>query len=314
VLEFGEVPDPTPGDDEVLVRVHASSVNPGDWFGVVGQPYVLRLVFGLGKPRRATPGRDVAGTVEAVGAKVTRFRVGDRVYGELPGGGYAEKVVAAADALALVPSTLDIVEAAAVPLAGGTALQGLRDAGGVRAGQRVLVNGASGGVGTFAVQIARSLGAHVTAVCHTRNVELVRSLGAHDVIDYTTDDFTMPRTGRAPYDVIFDLISNHTLADFRRVLSPGGLYLASAGRIGGKTLGPIPFLMRIWLVALRPGRSRAKAFAARPRAADLVALGRLIEAGDVRPVIDRRYGLAQTADALAYQGDGHAQGKTIVMV
>ncbi len=223
VLEFGDAPTPVPGDDEVLVRVHASSVNPGDWFGVVGQPYVLRLAFGLGRPRRSIPGRDVAGTVEAVGAKVTRFRPGDRVYGELPGGGYAELVVAVADSLAPIPSTLDIAEAAAVPLAGGTALRGLRDAGRVREGQRVLVNGASGGVGTFAVQIARSLGAEVIAVCHTRNIDLIRSIGADEVIDYTVDDFTEPGGSRRPYDVIFDLIGNPTISEYRRVLSPTGV-------------------------------------------------------------------------------------------
>jgi NADPH:quinone reductase-like Zn-dependent oxidoreductase len=289
-------------------------VNPGDWFGVVGQPYVLRLAFGLGRPRRAIPGRDVAGTVEAVGANVTRFRPGDRVYGELPGGGYAEVVVGVADSFALIPSTLDIAEAAAVPLAGGTALRGLRDAGGVREGRRVLINGASGGVGTFAVQIARSLGAEVIAVCHARNIDLIRSIGADEVIDYTVDDFTAPGGSRRPYDVIFDLIGNHTISGYRRVLSPTGVYVASAGRLGGKAFGPLPFLMRVLASSLRPGRQRVRAFAGRPRAADLVALGQLIEAGDVRPVIDRRYGLAETAQALAYQGDGHAQGKTIVMV
>jgi NADPH:quinone reductase-like Zn-dependent oxidoreductase len=310
VLEFRDVDRPQPGDHEVLLRVHASSVNPADWFTLVGRPYVLRPAFGLMRPKHEIPGKDVAGTVEAVGPKVTRFRLGDEVYGELRGGAYAEHAVATEDELAPKPANIGFEEAAAVPLAGITALQGMRNAGGVRAGHRVLVNGASGGVGTFAVQIAKWLGAHVTGVCSTGSRDLVRSIGADRVVDYTREDFTR---GEPSYDVIFDLVGNHAVSAYRRVLRPGGDYVASTGRPGGDVLGPLPFIVRVALSSLRGG-PKMKVFAAKPNSDDLATLARLIETGEVRPVVDRRYGLPEIAAALTHQGAGHARGKTIVTV
>ena len=310
VLRLEEVDPPEVGPGQVLVRVRASSVNPADWFGTTGTPYLMRLMFGPTRPRQPIPGRDVAGTVEAVGPGVTRFVVGDAVFGELSGGAYAELVVADEKLLAAKPTTLDFAEAAAVPLAGGTALQGMRDAARVRPGQDVLVVGASGGVGTFAVQVATALGARVTGVCSTRNVELVRSLGAVDVVDYTAEDFT----SRAPtFDVVFDLIGSRPIMASRRVLKPGGVYVASTGKPGGAVLGPIPFLARVLLSAVRRS-TRAVVFAAKPSAADLDELTALIDAGRVRPVIDVRVDLASVAAALERQGAGHARGKTVVVV
>ncbi|WP_017597505.1 NAD(P)-dependent alcohol dehydrogenase [Nocardiopsis lucentensis] len=310
VLEFGEVDRPEPGEDGVLLRVHASSVNPADWLRTVGRPYVLRPVFGLPRPKPPIPGKDVAGTVEAVGPGATRLRPGDEVYGELPGGAYAEYVVAAETALARKPTNLDFAEAAAVPLAGLTALRGIRDAGAVRAGHRVLVNGASGGVGTFAVQIARSLGAHVTGVCGTRNLDLVRSIGADEAVDYTREDFTR---GERSYDVILDLVGNHPLKAYRRVLRADGVYVAASGEPGGAVLGPLPYLLGVMVSSLRR-RPRMTVLAAKPDPDDLAALTRLIEDGHVAPVVDRVHPLDRAAGALADQGAGHRRGKTVLTV
>lgn len=311
VLEFREVERPEPADGEVLVRVNASSVNPADWMTLVGRPYALRPVFGLARPKHRTPGKDVAGVVAAVGSNVAALATGDEVFGELDGGAYAEYVVADPHKLAHKPLTLDFAEAAAVPLAGITALQGIRDAGGVSTGHHVVVNGASGGVGTFAVQIAKSFGAHVTGVCHTRNIELVRSLGADDVVDYTRADLT--QTGEH-YDVIFDLIGNYRIRSYREILRPGGLYVAATGRPGGSVLGPLPFIARVGLGSLRGGPKRLKVLSAKTNAADLAELTRLIESNAVTPVIDQRFDLPQTADALAHQGEGHTRGKTVIAV
>jgi len=310
VLTIKDVERPVPGDHEVLVRVVGSSVNPGDWMSLVGRPYVLRIQFGLTGPRRAIGGRDVAGVVEAVGSKVTLWQPGDEVYGELTAGAYADYAVAAEDVLAAKPTSLDFSAAAAVPLAGATALQGIRDAGAVRAGQRVLVNGASGGVGSFAVQVARSLGAHVIGVCSTDALELVRSIGADEAIDYTRQDFTESGKG---YDLIFDLVGNQPLSACRRALRPGGVYVGASGMPGGGVLGPLPYLLRVMLARTRDGRS-LKPFAAKPNADDLTTLAELIDAGDVRPVIEHTYGFAQVADALARQGEGHARGKSVINV
>ncbi|RKS05129.1 NADPH:quinone reductase-like Zn-dependent oxidoreductase [Nocardiopsis sp. Huas11] len=310
VLELRDVDRPEPADHEVLVRVHASSVNPADRFELLGLPYVLRLLFGLARPKAAIRGKDVAGTVEAVGARVTRWRPGTAVFGELSAGAYAEFVVAGEDVLAAAPAGLGLAEAAAVPLAGVTALQGLRDAGGVRPGHRVLVNGASGGVGTFAVQIAKALGAHVTGVCSGPAVDLVTSIGADEVVDYTREDCTR---SAARYDVVFDLVGSHPPAAYRRVLHRGGVYVAATGMPGGSLLGPLPFLLRVVLASLRGG-PRMKPFAAKPGPDALAALAELIESGRVRPVIDRTYALADAAAALARQGQGHARGKTVVTV
>jgi NADPH:quinone reductase-like Zn-dependent oxidoreductase len=310
VLELRDVARPEPGEHEVLVRVRASSVNPADWFELVGRPYVLRLMFGLSRPKAPIRGKDVAGTVESVGAGVTRWRPGAAVFGELAGGAHAEFVVAGEEELAAAPTGLDLAQAAAVPLAGITALQGLRDAAGVRPGQRVLVNGASGGVGTFAVQIATSLGAHVTGVCSGANLDLVTSLGADEVIDYTRDDFTR---GGERYDVVFDLVGSHAPTAHRRILRPGGVYVSATGMPGGSLLGPLPFLLRVMLSSLLGG-PRMKPFAAKPNPEDLAVLAGMIESGQLRPVIDRTYGLADCAAALARQGEGHARGKTVVTV
>lgn len=310
VLEFRDADHPVPGEGQVLVRVCASSVNPADWFTLVGLPYVMRLAFGLTRPKHSIPGMDVAGVVEEVGPGVTRFATGDEVYGELRSGAYAEYVVASQDSLARKPADLGFAEAASVPLAGVTALQGLRDSGKVRAGHRVLINGASGGVGTFAVQIAKSLGAHVIAVCSRHNVELVRSIGADEVIVYTSDDFTR---GERSYDVIFDLVGNHSMSAYRRVLHRDGVYIASTGAPGGKVFGPLPYIARVVFSSVRGG-PKMKVFAAKSTVEDLDALTRLIEIGDVTPVVDRTYPLSEAAAALAHQGRGHARGKTVVTV
>ncbi|MFP3989532.1 NAD(P)-dependent alcohol dehydrogenase [Streptomyces sp. E11-3] len=311
VLELRDVTRPEPGAHEVLVRVRASSVNPADWFQLVGRPYVLRLGLGLARPKRRVRGKDVAGTVEAVGSKVTRWSPGAEVFGELPDGAYAEYAVVAEDAaLASKPANLGYPEAAAVPLAGITALQGLRDAGGVRVGHRVLVCGASGGVGTFAVQIAKSLGAHVTGVCGTGALDLVRSIGADEVVDYTKEDFTR---GDVRYDVIFDLVGNHAPSAYRRVLGRDGVYVAASGMPGGNMLGPLPYLLRVALSSPR-GRPTMKPFLAKSNPDDLTALAKLIESDELRPVIGRTYGFTEIAAALSGQGEGHARGKTVVTI
>jgi NADPH:quinone reductase-like Zn-dependent oxidoreductase len=310
VLQFHDLARPEPGDHEVLVRVRASSVNPADWMALVGRPYVLRLGFGLARPRQPVRGRDIAGTVEAVGGKATRWSPGAAVYGELPAGGFAEYAVAAEDALAPKPASLGFAESAAVPLAGITALQGLRDVGGIQPGHRVLVNGASGGVGTFAVQIAKALGAHVIGVCSTTSLDLVRSIGADEVVDYTRRDFTQ---SRQPYDVVFDLVGNHALSAYRRVLHRGGVYVAASGMPGGSILGPLPYLLRVALPSLRSG-PKMKPFAAKPNPSDLAALTDLIEAGQLRPAISHTYTFSEIVAALTRQGEGHARGKTVVTI
>ncbi|MFE3459663.1 NAD(P)-dependent alcohol dehydrogenase [Nocardiopsis aegyptia] len=310
VLDLRDVDRPEPGDHEVLVRVHASSVNPADRFELLGLPYVLRLAFGLTRPKAPIRGKDVAGTVEAVGARVTRWQRGTQVFGELSAGAYAEFVVAGEDELAPAPTGVGPAEAASVPVAGVAALQGLRDAGGVRSGHRVLVNGASGGVGTFAVQIAKALGAHVTGVCSGANLELVTSIGADEVVDYTRHDFT--RSGER-YDVVFDLVGSHAPTAYRRALRRDGVYVSASGMPGGALLGPLPYLLRVALTSLRGG-PRMKPFAAKRSPDDLAVLAGMIESGQVRPVIDRTYALTETATALARQGKGHARGKTVVTV
>ena len=310
VLEFCDVDQPVPGAGEVLVRVRASSVNPADWFTLTGRPYVLRLVFGLRRPKREIAGKDVAGTVEAVGPGVTRFAAGDDVYGELSDGAYAEYVVVKENALARKPATVDFPDAAAVPLAGITALQGMRDAAGVTAGKRVLVNGASGGVGVFAVQIAKALGAHVTGVCSTRNADLVRSAGADEIVDYTREDFTR---ADARYDVVFDLVGNHTMSAYRRVLNRDGVYVSSTGMPGGAVLGPLPYLLRVLLSSLRGG-PKMRVLTTKSTVEDLGILAGMVDAGQVKPIVERAYTLAELADALAHQGRGHARGKTVVTV
>ncbi|MEV0565257.1 NAD(P)-dependent alcohol dehydrogenase [Dactylosporangium sp. NPDC050588] len=312
VLRVGEIEPPAAGDGEVLVRVQAASVNARDWHVMRGDPYVARMAFGLGAPKVRVRGTDFAGRVEAVGAGVTRFRPGDEVYGEVDAA-FAEYVrVPAAGAVDRKPANVTFEQAAAVPLAGNTALMGLRDEAGVRPGQRVLVNGASGGVGTFAVQLAKAFGAHVTGVCSTRNVDLVRSLGADRVIDYTVADFV--REG-GPYDVVFDLVGNRSLAEFRRVLTPTGTLVLSGGGVseGGSLFGPVGLITRGRVVS-RFVRHRVRVLTAVPGRENLATLRELIESGAVIPVIDRTFPLGEAAEAVRYLEMDHARAKVVITV
>ena len=309
VLALGEVDKPAVGDDEVLVEVHASSVNPADWHMSTGTPYLVRPQAGLRTPKQTIPGKDVAGTIVAIGEGVTEPRVGDDVYGEVDGGAFAEYVAVRADLLAPKPANLTFEEAAAVPLAAFTALQGVRDKGQVRPGQHVLVNGASGGVGIFAVQIAKALGAEVTAVCSTKNADMVRSIGADQVIDYTKDDFS---AGEQRYDVMIDNVGTGSLSDCRRVLNSDGVYVM----IGGpkhRWLGPVRRMIAA-MVYFRFVSQNFQWFVATPNRNDLDYLTELIEDGKVTPVIDRRYALAEVPEAMAYLGKGHTRGKSVITV
>jgi NADPH:quinone reductase-like Zn-dependent oxidoreductase len=313
VLRLRDVPRPTPGDDEVLVRVRAASVNPADWHLIRGVPYIARLQFGLRAPKHTVAGCDLAGQVEEVGRAVTAFRPGDEVFGApaLRGfGAFAEYAAVPQDVLAPKPTNLSFEHAAAVPLAALTALQGVRDHGRTQAGQRVLVIGASGGVGTFAVQIATSLGAEVTGVCSTRNVDLVRSLGAVHVIDYTQHDVTR---GAQRYDVVLQVAGTASPSDLRRVLTPKGTLLLSSGESRGRWLGPVARMLRATVLSPFVGQ-RLGSFIATTKAADLEYLRELIEAGAIAPVIDRSYPLAQVPEAIAYLEEGHARGKVVVTV
>jgi NADPH:quinone reductase-like Zn-dependent oxidoreductase len=320
-LALREVDKPAPGGGEVLVRVHAASVNARDWHVMRGDPYFARLampsVFGLGGPKRRIRGSDVAGRVEAVGSGVTRFRPGDEVYGDVSDmdGAFAEYVCVPDGQLEHKPANLTFEQAAAVPMAGCTALLGLRDAGRVTAGQRVLVNGASGGVGTFAVQIAKALGAEVTAVCSTRNVDLVRSLGADRVVDYTREDFAQ---ADRRYDMVFDLVANRSLADLRRVLTPTGLLLLSGGGVSRNgrphVTGPMGLQIKA-RVASRFVRHRlASLMGMSPRAEHLATLRELIESGKVTPVVDRTFPLARVPEAIRYVEAEHARAKVVITV
>lgn len=302
VLQLREVERPRVGPDEALVRVHASSVSIGDWFWLTGTPLVMRPVSGLLRPRDRILGRDLAGVVESVGPEVHDLRPGDEVYGEISGGAHAEYAAAPARLLARKPATLSFEQAAAVPLAGVAALQGLRDAGRIKAGQHVLVNGASGAVGTFAVQIAKALGTEVTGVCSARNAELARSIGADHVVDYAREDFTR---GESRYDLIFDLVGSRPIRACRRVLTPTGVYIASTSRLR--------VLLGAALLSLVAG-GRVAAHAAHASRADLDVLRELIEAGKVSPVIDQRYDLSQVPEAFRQQGLGHARGRKVVSI
>jgi len=305
VLHLAEVPRPALGDGDVLVRVHAASANAGDWHLLRGTPFPFRLVAGLRIPRVKIIGTDVAGRVEAVGRNVTRFRPGDEVFGELSRcgfGAYAELVAAPEQALALKPANLSFEEAASLPTAGCTALQGLRK-GRIQRGGRVLINGASGGVGTFAIQIAKAFGAEVTAVCSTRSVDLVRSIGADHVIDYTKDDFAVH--GQR-YDSIFAANGDRSIWEYRRALTADGSYAMTGGSNRQLTeallLGPL----------LSMGRQRFGNVLMKPSQADLLMLKQLAEAEKVRPVIDRRFPLSDVASAVRYVEEGHARGKVVV--
>jgi NADPH:quinone reductase-like Zn-dependent oxidoreductase len=307
-LELREIDKPVIEDHQVLVRVHASSVNPADWYRVTG-PYFAR-VFGGGvrRPKRREVGSDLAGRVEAVGRDVKELRPGDEVFGTTLGA-WAEYAPAREERLARKPANLSFEEAAAVPVAAITALQALRDHGRVQPGQKVLINGASGGVGTYAVQIARAFGARVTAVCSTRNVDQVGSLGADYVCDYTEEDFT--QSGER-HDVMLDIAGSRSFSAVRRVLKPEAIVVLVGGRMS-RGLGPLPHLVATRLASL--GRSqRAVTFLAEITTEDLVFLKDLFEAGKLRSVIDRRYGLTEVPDALRYLGEGHARGKIVITV
>jgi len=302
VLAVREVERPAVTPTGVLVRVHAAGVGAGDWHLLTGRMWVVRFYQGLFRPKRRILGHDVAGRVEAVGENVTRFRPGDAVFGACPqAGAFAEFVCVPEDQLVPIPAGLSDVAAAAVPNSAITALQGLRDEGRLRAGMgmKVLVNGASGGVGTFAVQIARTFDAEVTGVCSAEKAELVRSLGAHRVLDYRREDFTR-RDER--YDVVLDLAGKQRIADCRRVLTPEGFYVAAAGAPS-----------RMLRVALAGG-PRTAAFLARPNAKDLAFLADLLAAGEIHPVVERTYPLRETAAAIRHVGEGRARGKVVVTV
>jgi NADPH:quinone reductase-like Zn-dependent oxidoreductase len=305
VLELKEVEKPTPKDDEALVRVHAASVVYGDLALVRGKPFVARLSSGLLKPKYKIPGIDMAGRVEAVGTNVKQFQPGDEVFGDLfesGFGAFAEKVCARENALALKPANMTFEEAAAVPQAALVALQALRDSGQIQPGQKVLINGASGGNGTFAVQIAKSFGAEVTGVCSTRNLDLVRSIGADHVIDYTQEDFTQ---SEQRYDLVLDIVANRSVSDYMRALKPEGVYAAVAFNPSGLFLGP--------LISMT-GSKKVVQFSHKPSVEDLLFMKELLEADKVVPVIDRRYPLSQTAEALRYYGEGHPRGKVVITV
>ena len=308
-VELQEVEKPEVTDDGLLVRVRAASVNRVDWYDVTGTPWIARPMTGLRGPKSRFTGRDFAGTVEAVGKDVTDLRPGDEVFGGKKGGGsFAEYVGVPAD-IARKPAGLTFEEAATVPVAALTALQGLRDHGQLQSGQKVLVNGASGGVGTFAVQIAKALGAEVTAVCSTRNVEQARSLGADHVIDYTGEDFT--RTGQR-YDLILDIAGSKSWSQCRRVLNPNAI-LVIVGAQGSRLMGPLGHIAKVRLGALR-GSQKAVFFVANFNGPDLAVLSELLGTGKVKPVVEKRYELIEVADALRYMGEGHARGKIVIGV
>jgi NADPH:quinone reductase-like Zn-dependent oxidoreductase len=303
VLKFEEVEKPVPKDGEVLIKVRAASINPIDRL-FRGRPYLVRIKIGLSKPKDTRLGRDVAGEVEAVGRNVTQFKPGDEVFGTCSGA-YAEYACASESAIVMKPDNMTFEQAASVPIAALTALQGLRDKGQLQPGQKVLINGAAGGVGTFAVQIAKSFGADVTGVCSTGNVDMVRSIGADQVIDYTREDFTK---GAQRYDLIFDCISNHSLAACRRVLNPNGKFVI----VGGKKVRTLLSRALTGLVWSRFVSQTFVMFIARLRKDDLTILSDLMQTGKVTPVIDRTYPLSEAPGAFRHLEEGHARGKVVI--
>jgi len=301
VFELKELDKPVVKDDDVMVRVHAAALHAGDYFVMRGDPYLVRMVAGWPKPKNYVPGFDVAGHVEAVGKNVKHFQPGDEVYGTCKGA-CAEYVCAGENNFLPKPTNLTLEQAAAVPTSALTALCGLRDAGRVQPGQKVLINGASGGVGTFAVQIAKAFGAEVTGVCSTRNVDMVQSIGADHVIDYTQEDFT--QSGQR-YDLILDQVANHSLSDCRRVLTPQGIHIPNSGHSG------MGYVVKAFVVSLFV-RQQGRPFIVPQNNEDLVVLKELIEAGKVTPVIDRMYPLSETPEAFRYLDEGHARGKVVI--
>ncbi|MER7692580.1 NAD(P)-dependent alcohol dehydrogenase [Streptomyces sp. NPDC097610] len=311
VLELREVDKPVVADHDVLVRVHAAAVNARDWHLMRGDPYLARLALGLSRPKTKIRGTDFAGRVEAVGRNVKRFRPDDEVFGEVDGA-FAEYVCAQDNVVEPKPAGLSFEQAAAIPLAGNTALMGLRDLGQVQPGQQVLVNGASGGVGTFAVQIAKAFGAEVTGVCSTRNRELIRSMGADHLIDYTREDFT--RNGRR-YDVVFDLVGNHSLTECRRALTPTGRLVLSGGGVseGGSLIGPMGLILKGQVMS-HFVHQRLLILTATPSKENLAALRELAESGKLTPVIDRTYPLSEVPEAIRYLEVEHARSKVVITV
>ena len=309
VLQLKEVEKPTPKDNEVLIRIHAASANAADWHLLRGDPFLLRLGYGLLKPNNTILGADIAGRVEAVGNNVTQFQPGDEVFGDISGcglGGFAEYVSVPEHAVISKPASMTFEEAAAVPMAAVTALQGLRDKGQIQPGQKVLIHGASGGVGTFAVQIAKAFRAEVTAVCSTRKVDLVRSIGADHVIDYTQEDFT--KNGQR-YDLILAANGNRSMFEYKRALAPKGRYVV----IGG-SMTQIFQAMLLGPLLSMAGRQNIGNVRARPNQKDLACMKELLEVGNVVPVIDRCYPLSETAEAIRYLEAGHARGKVVITV
>jgi len=307
VLEYEDIEKPAPGDNEVLIKVRAASVNPFDWHFMRGSPYFLRIVAGLRKPKMTRLGVDVAGQVEAVGRNVTQFKPGDEVFGVCREA-FAEYARTSESSLVMKPGNVTFEQAASVPVAAITALQGLRDKGHIQRGQTVLINGAAGGVGTFAVQIAKSFGADVTGVCSTRNVEMVRSIGADRVIDYTQQDFAK---GTQRYDLIFDLVATRSLRAYRRVLNPNGTCVIAGGPT--KVLAILTSAFEVLVLSRFVSRKFAM-FVAKPSKEDLTLLGELIEARKVTPVIDRHYRLSEVPQAMRYMEEGHARGKVVITV
>ena len=309
VLELEDIEEPVVGSSDVLLRVQAASVFIGDWHIMTGLPYMIRMASGLRGPKVHVRGQDVAGRVEAVGKDVTRFQPGDEVFGTCDGS-FAEYATARTDKVAPKPANLTFEQAATVPTTGSTALQALRDVGKVQPGQKVLIIGAAGGVGSFAVQIAKAFGAHVTGVCSTTKVDLVRSIGADDVIDYTRDDFA--ETGQR-YDLILDIAGNRSVSHLRRALAPRGTLVIVGGEGGGRWFGGIDRQLRALLLSPLVSQ-KLGTFIAKPKGEDLVVLKELIEAGKVTPVIDTTYPLSEVPEAIRHLEEGHAQGKVVITV
>jgi NADPH:quinone reductase-like Zn-dependent oxidoreductase len=306
VLKCEEIEKPTAADNEVLIRIRAASVNPLDWHLMRGEPYLVRAMSGLRKPKAARPGVDLAGQIEAVGRNVTQFQPGDEVFGSSKGT-FAEYVCADENKLVLKPANLTFQQAATLPVAAISALQGLRDKGRIQPGQKVLINGASGGVGTFAVQIAKSFGAHVTGVCSTRNVDLVRSIGTDRVVDYTQQDFT--QSGQR-YDLMLDCVGNRSLSAYRRAMSPRANYVMVGGP-AGRWIGPLDRALKALLLSPFVSQNLFM-FVASINKEDLALLKELIEAKKLTPVIDRRYTLSEVPEAIRYSEQGHARGKVVI--
>ena len=309
VMQLKDIAAPAIGPTDVLVRVRAAGVNPADWAIMHGLPYIARPVYGLRKPKVAVRGTDVAGVVEGIGSQVTRFQVGDEVFG-WGTGSYAEYAAVGEDALAPKPANLTFAEAASVPMAALVALQALRDHGKVGPGSRVLINGASGGIGTFAVQIAKALGAEVTGVCSTGNLDLVRSIGADHVIDYTTEDFT---SAGQRFDFILDNVSNRSLTDLRKALTPTGMLVPNGGNFNNRWMASGGRIVRA-AVLFSLGSQMLGNFLVAMRREDLETLAAMIEAGSVRPVMERTYPLHELAGAMAHVGSGHTRGKVAITV